>query len=214
MALPSPETQAKVASEAAQSFIEHFYESLSKRRPLGQFYASTSARLTAAGVNPDISINGLFVPDVSAYEALLETQGGPVFYDIASFDAHPVNPCFRIGEPEPAGAGAGAGAARDATAAAAVRNGDRLSFAVQVTGVVRYGRGHGDGKAGDAVAVGGGGGVGGVGGGDNSGKDDNEPLEKPFNEAFLLVPHWEAWGRNASRGLRKWVIVSQNFRAL
>ncbi|KAF3060334.1 putative nuclear transport factor 2 domain-containing protein [Daldinia childiae] len=172
MALPSPETQAKVASEAAQAFVDHFYEALSKRRPINNFYASTSARLTAAGVKPDISINGLLVPDASAYEALLETQGGPVSYDIASFDAQPVNPCFRIGEPE---LGAGAGAGRDATAAAAVRNGDRLSFAVQ---------------------------------------DDNEPLEKPFNEAFLLVPHWEAWGRNASRGLRKWVIVSQNFRAL
>ncbi|KAI1661205.1 hypothetical protein F4813DRAFT_399253 [Daldinia decipiens] len=211
MALPSPETQAKVASEAAQSFVDHFYEALSKRRPLSQFYASASARLTTAGVKPDISINGLLVPDASAYEALLETQGGPVSYDVASFDAQPVNPCFRIGEPEPP-----AGPGRDATAAAAVRNGDRLSFAVQVSGVVRYGRGHGDGKAGvgDAVAVGGGGVGVGVGGSNNSSKDDNEPLEKPFNEAFLLVPHWEAWGRNAPRGLRKWVIVSQNFRAL
>ncbi|KAI0851615.1 hypothetical protein F5Y00DRAFT_230256 [Daldinia vernicosa] len=208
MALPTPETQAKVASEAAQSFVDHFYEALSKRRPISQFYASTSPRLTAAGAKPDISINGLLVPDASAYEALLETQGGPVTYDVASFDAHPVNPCYRLGEPE---ATASVGPGRDATTAAAVRNGDRLSFAVQVSGVVRYGRGHGDGKAGDAVVVA----VGGVGvGGDTSGNNDNEPLEKLFNESFLLVPHWEAWGRNAPRGLRKWVIVSQNFRAL
>ncbi|KAI0135711.1 hypothetical protein F4814DRAFT_402293 [Daldinia grandis] len=206
MALPSLETQAKVASEAAQSFIDHFYEALSKRRPINGFYASTSARLTAGGVRPDISINGQPVADVPAYEALLEAQGGPVAYDVASFDAQPVNPCYRIAEPDPQPP-AGAAAGRDATAAAAVRNGDRLSFALQVSGVVRYGRGHGDGK-GEAVAGGAG-----AGAADGGGKND-EPLEKPFNEAFLLVPHWEAWGRNASRGLRKWVIVSQNFRAL
>ncbi|KAI8959093.1 hypothetical protein F5Y11DRAFT_334124 [Daldinia sp. FL1419] len=193
MALPTPETQAKVASEAAQSFIDHFYEALSKRRPLGGFYASTSSRLAAAGVKPDISINGLAVPDVSAYESLLEAQGGPVTYDVASFDAHPANPAYRIGEPDSAPA---------PQAIAALRNGERMSVAVQVSGTVRYGRGRGDGaRVGEALAVG------------NSAEDD-EPLEKPFNEAFLLVPHWEAWGRNAPRGLRKWVIVSQNFRAL
>ncbi|KAI1469737.1 uncharacterized protein F4812DRAFT_420159 [Daldinia caldariorum] len=200
MALPTPETQAKVASEAAQSFVDHFYETLNKRRPLAPFYASASPRLTAAGVVPDISINGLVLPSVSAYESLLDTQAGGggagaggsgssgsahVNYDVASFDAHPVNPVFRIGEPE-------------TDAGAAVKSGDRLSFAVQVSGVVRYGRGRRD----DATA-----GAGGNG-------DDDAPLEKPFNEAFLLVPHWEAWARNAPRGLRRWVIVSQNFRAL
>ncbi|KAK8017479.1 nuclear transport factor 2 domain-containing protein [Apiospora rasikravindrae] len=37
--------------------------------------------------------------------------------------------------------------------------------------------------------------------------------EKDFNEAFVLVPHWEAQGRNASRNMRKWLVVSQNFRS-
>ncbi|KAI1480195.1 hypothetical protein F4774DRAFT_86647 [Daldinia eschscholtzii] len=192
MALPNPETQAKVASEAAQSFVDHFYETLNKRRSLSPFYASTSPRLSAAGVKPDISINGLVVADVAAYESLLDSQGGHVTYDVASFDAHPVNPVYRIGEPDASPGDA-----------AAARNGDRLSFSVQVSGIVRYGRGRGDGKSG-------GGDVATVGGND----DDTVPLEKPFNEAFLLVPHWEAWTRNAARGLRKWVIVSQNFRAL
>lgn len=40
------------------------------------------------------------------------------------------------------------------------------------------------------------------------------PPEVAFNESWLLVPHWEALGRNAARGLKKWVVVSQNFRAL
>ncbi|KAK8067008.1 Nuclear transport factor 2 [Apiospora hydei] len=37
--------------------------------------------------------------------------------------------------------------------------------------------------------------------------------EKDFNEAFVLVPHWEAQGRSASRNMRKWLVVSQNFRS-
>ncbi|KAI1135731.1 hypothetical protein F5Y05DRAFT_169925 [Hypoxylon sp. FL0543] len=210
MALPSPETQTKVASEAAQVFIDHYYEALTRRRPLGGFYASTSARLTGAGVTPDISINGLPCADVAAYEALLEAQGGPVSYDVGSFDAHPVNPHFRAGEPDDLD---GSGSAATA-AAATVRNGDRMSFVVQVSGTVRYGRGHiatGDAaKAVEALP----GAAGATTGSTGDAKPEDGVQEKDFNEAFLLVPHWEAWARNAPRGLRKWVVVSQNFRAL
>ncbi|OTA67864.1 hypothetical protein K449DRAFT_419582 [Hypoxylon sp. EC38] len=223
MALPSPETQFKVASEAAQVFVDHYYEALTRRRPLNGFYASTSARLTAAGVKPDISVNGLPCADVAAYEALLEAQGGPVAYDVGSFDAHPVNPHYRAGEPDDninininsnnhlGGGGGGAATA----AAATVRNGDRMSFAVQVSGTIRYGRGHNatgedsSSNKGGANSFGGGG----VAAGGDA-KPEDAVQEKDFNEAFLLVPHWEAWARNAPRGLRKWVIVSQNFRAL
>ncbi|KAI1254351.1 hypothetical protein MGN70_004748 [Eutypa lata] len=67
----------------------------------------------------------------------------------------------------------------------AIESGDRISIAIQVNGTVRYG------KAGDEATT-----------------------ERAFNEAWLLVPHWEAWARNAPRGLRRWVVVSQNFRAL
>ena len=67
----------------------------------------------------------------------------------------------------------------------AVEAGDRISFAVQVSGTVRYG------KAGEEGTT-----------------------ERAFNEAWLLVPHWEAWARNPPRGLRRWVVASQNFRAL
>ncbi|KAK8855228.1 nuclear transport factor 2 domain-containing protein [Apiospora arundinis] len=37
--------------------------------------------------------------------------------------------------------------------------------------------------------------------------------EKDFNEAFVLVPHWESQGRNASRNARRYLVVSQNFRS-
>ena len=67
----------------------------------------------------------------------------------------------------------------------AVEAGDRISLAVQVSGTVRYG------KAGEEGTT-----------------------ERAFNEAWLLGPHWEAWARNPARGLRRWVVASQNFRAL
>ncbi|KAI0883201.1 uncharacterized protein GGS22DRAFT_37197 [Annulohypoxylon maeteangense] len=222
MSLPTIETQFRVSSDAAQSFVDTYYEARTRRRPLTNFYASTSARLTNASVKPDISINGLPVPDVAAYEVLLENQGGPVVYEISSFDALPVTPHYRLGEPEAAGAEY---SARDATAG--VRNGDRMSFMIQVSGIIRYTHEHtapataagGPGEAkstppalGEAAsatantpfAV----------GSTPKPAEEAELPEQAFNEAFILVPHWEAWGRNPPRNLRKWVIVSQNFRTL
>lgn len=37
---------------------------------------------------------------------------------------------------------------------------------------------------------------------------------KMFNETFVLVPNWDAMKKNPPRGLQKWLIMSQNFRAL
>ncbi|TDZ19662.1 hypothetical protein C8034_v006086 [Colletotrichum sidae] len=45
------------------------------------------------------------------------------------------------------------------------------------------------------------------------GKDRNAPA-KTFNEVFVLVPNWDTFGKNPPRGLRRWLIMSQNFRAL
>ncbi|CAJ2507466.1 Uu.00g086520.m01.CDS01 [Anthostomella pinea] len=206
MALPLPnaETQARVVSEAAQNFIDHYYESLNRRHGLANYYASTSPLLTAASVTPDISINGRHLGDgpgaAQEYEALLNTQGGPVAYEIASFDAQSVNANFCIGCPESLGGSSGASgtAAGESGGASAggssgssskvqksIKDGDRVSFALQVSGTVRYGR---------------------------PGEDGAE--DKAFNESWVLVPHWEALSPKAARGLRRWVVVSQNFRVL
>ncbi|KAI0977497.1 hypothetical protein F4678DRAFT_17090 [Xylaria arbuscula] len=205
--LPSLETQAKVASDAAEEFVNDYYESLNKRQALAPYYASTSPHLASASAKPDISINGRVVESVAAYEALLDAQGANVFYTIVSFDAHPVNPNYILGCPEnlsPSTDGRG-------KAAKSIKDGDRLSFAIQVSGNIRYGRpdntpapapapatttaATANGVVAPAVA------------------DEAAPIETAFNESWLLVPHWEALGRNAARGLRKWVVVSQNFRA-
>ncbi|KAF4120700.1 NTF2-related export protein 1/2 [Geosmithia morbida] len=45
------------------------------------------------------------------------------------------------------------------------------------------------------------------------GKGRDAP-RKMFNETFVLVPNWEAMQKNPPRGIRPWLIMSQNFRAL
>ena len=45
------------------------------------------------------------------------------------------------------------------------------------------------------------------------GKGRDAP-QKMFNETFVLVPNWDSMGRNPPRGLKRWLIMSQNFRAL
>ncbi|KAI8946211.1 hypothetical protein F4801DRAFT_565454 [Xylaria longipes] len=204
--LPSLDTQARVVSDAAQDFVEHYYESLNNRQPLAQYYASTSTRLTSASVKPDISINGRVLESVAEYEALLDAQGRNVRYTVASFDAQPVSPNYALGCPEAlslSGTDASSSASGRGKVAKSIKDGDRVSFVVQVNGTIRYGR-PGDATTTAPPAVGGGG---------NPTPGDGEPPETGFNEAWLLVPHWEALGRNAPYGLKKWVVVSQNFRA-
>lgn len=138
---------------------------------------------------PDISINGHVLspasptpefpnppPPHQAAQALLVTSRGAAgaHYEVASFDAHPVNTSYSVG------ADAVNNSGNNLSSRA-----ERISFAVQVSGSARYGK---------------------------SGEDGF--LEQAFTEAWLLVPHWEAQGPKAPRALRKWVVVSQNFRAL
>ncbi|KAK7910821.1 nuclear transport factor 2 domain-containing protein [Apiospora marii] len=176
--------QAKVASEAAQIFVDSFYETLNRGRSPAQHYVSASTKLTTVGgLTPDISVNGRVCGaggaeaggPVAEYEKLLEAQGSPVHYEIHSFDAQPLNPNYVIGL-TPAEQAQPVSSTRERDVA------ERLSFSVQVSGAVKLGKGE-------------------------------DVAEKDFNEAFVLVPHWEAHGRNASRNMRKYLIVSQNFRS-
>ena len=45
------------------------------------------------------------------------------------------------------------------------------------------------------------------------GKERDAP-QRMFNETFVLVPNWDAMARNPPRGLHRWLVMSQNFRAL
>ncbi|KAF5632091.1 nuclear transport factor 2 domain protein [Fusarium sp. NRRL 25303] len=41
-----------------------------------------------------------------------------------------------------------------------------------------------------------------------------EAPQKMFNETFVLVPNWESMVKNPPKGVKKWLVMSQNFRAL
>lgn len=46
------------------------------------------------------------------------------------------------------------------------------------------------------------------------GGGDNAEQRKTFNDVFVLVPNWDAVGRNAPRGAKKWLVMSHNSRVL
>ncbi|KAI1438692.1 hypothetical protein GGR50DRAFT_637377 [Xylaria sp. CBS 124048] len=302
--LPSLDSQARVVSEAAQSFVENYYNARNKRQPLAPYYASTSAHLTSASLKPDISINGRVLESLTEYEEMLDKQGGPVQYDVAAFDAHVVNPNYCIGCPKALALPTDEAAPGRAKVAKSIKDGDRVSFVIQVNGSIRYGN-PGEATADPGVkhspftpintattipfaipttnkstatpagatkpattattpfattttptattaatatatataataagstpfaipttpatitatdaaaptvtatattvpAI--------AAAGEKEGKSGVEvqSLDDTFNETWLLVPHWEALGRNAARGLRQWVVISQNFRS-
>ncbi|RCI11753.1 hypothetical protein L249_7677 [Ophiocordyceps polyrhachis-furcata BCC 54312] len=41
-----------------------------------------------------------------------------------------------------------------------------------------------------------------------------DSLQQPFNETLVLVPNWDVMTRNPPRAAKRWLIMSQNFRAL
>lgn len=43
---------------------------------------------------------------------------------------------------------------------------------------------------------------------------DREAPKKMFNDVFVLVPNWDTHVKNPPRNARRWLIMSQNFRAL
>ncbi|KAH6893079.1 nuclear transport factor 2 domain-containing protein [Thelonectria olida] len=169
MSLPDADTQIKASSEAADTFVSHFYQAINSKANLVSFYVNSSPRY---GMKADISINGSVVATPEAYLQLLEAQGAGVNYEIESFDAHVMNPSFKFGAPENVYDGA-----------KVERNGGRMSVVVTVMGRVKYGK-------------------------------DRDAPQKMFNETFVLAPNWDTMVRNSPRGLKRWLIMSQNFRAL
>jgi len=145
---------------------------------------------------PDISINGTVLAQPGDYEALLKKQGRDTRYEIESFDAQVVNPRFALAAP----------------ADLQTHDLNRISILVQVTGRVTVGGAQGkDGAAAGAAASrsapAGAGGSGAASTATSSGP-------RAFNEVFVLVPNWDALGKNSPKGLKRMVILSQNFRAL
>ncbi|QPG97095.1 hypothetical protein C2857_005755 [Epichloe festucae Fl1] len=169
MPLPDTDTEVKASSEAAETFVNHYYQALNNRSQLLQFYINSSPKYSIAA---DISINGSVVATPADYSTLLDAQGEGVRYEIESLDAHVINPSSQYGAPE-----------NIHDNDKVEKNGGRMSVVVTTMGRVQFGKGR-------------------------------EAPQKMFNETFVLVPNWDSMARNPPRGLKRWLIMSQNFRAL
>ncbi|KIH88350.1 hypothetical protein SPBR_07852 [Sporothrix brasiliensis 5110] len=216
------ELEVKNSTESAQTFIDWFYTSVSDRKPLASFYVNNNAKYSAVGAAADLSINGMVCAKPADFEALLARQAGaqnangaaatngtssvsnphrntssssssstPTFrvrYDVDGFDVHVLNPQFRLACPDAILQRMTPGsAAYETTTPQQLKQLQQkmVSLLVQVTGHVQYGAG-------------------------------KEAPRGAFTEVFVLVPNWDALasGPRTPRGLRNYLILSQNFRAL
>lgn len=218
-AATAEELEVKNSTESAQTFIDWFYTSVSDRKPLASFYVNNNAKYAAAGAAADLSINGLVCAKPADFEALLAKQAGaatkttsttpsngaaangvppppppstaPSFrvrYDVDGFDVHVLNPQFRLACPDTVLQRMTPGSAAYETTTPQQLKQMQLrmvSLLVQVTGHVQYGAG-------------------------------KEAPRGAFTEVFVLVPNWDAMasGPRIPRGLRNYLILGQNFRAL
>lgn len=190
MAYPNQETEVKVSSQGADSFVSWYYQDLNEHRSLAPYYVNSSARYTGAGITADVTINGAHLNDPAEYEALLDTQRRgnngtngadhssskhattKVRYEVTSHDTQVLNNDYGLGCPE------------NILAKGPDSRGDRISMLVTVTGTLHLG------SAPDTQHV-------------------------RFHEVFVLVPNWDAVGRrNPSRNAKRFLISSQNYRTL
>lgn len=189
MAYPNQETEVKVTSQGADSFVSWYYQDLNDHRSLAQYYVNSSSKYTIAGVTADVTINGAHLNDPAEYEALLAAQRGAaggangaehntrsgttkVRYEVSSHDTQVLNNDYGLGCPE------------GILSKGPDRSGGRISMLVTVTGTVHLG------SAPDTQHV-------------------------RFHEVFVLVPNWDVAGRrNPPRNAKKFLISSQNYRTL
>lgn len=192
MSYPTIDTEVKVSSNGAETFIDWFYRDLNEGRPLSSYYINSSTKYANAGATADITINGAHLPGPSEFEALLEEQRGNsssatngasehprgrttgkarVRYEVDSFDAQVLNDDYCIGAPE------------NLLSKGPDNKGGRISMLVSVMGILHL-------------------------------ETEPEPTRKTFNEVFVLVPNWDARARNPPRNVKRFLISSQNYRSL
>ncbi|KAL8376273.1 hypothetical protein RB595_007393 [Gaeumannomyces hyphopodioides] len=193
MAGAAEDIEVKTSAEGAQAFIDWYYASASERKPLQSFYVNGSPSYSAASITADISVNGLVVKDPAELERLLETQanGSRVRYDIEGFDAHVLNPNFLVACP-------------DALASQQQGQGQQQQQQQQQNRGSARDRAERDAKV-SIMAM--------VNGAVQFGTDKNAP-RRPFTEVFVLVPNWESMGPKAPRNAKRFLVLSQNYRAM
>ncbi|KAL1869723.1 hypothetical protein VTK73DRAFT_2964 [Phialemonium thermophilum] len=181
------ENQVKAASEAASNFIEWYYKALRDGSPIGPFYVTNNSKYAAASTTSDISVNGAVLTGGPAeYEKLLEQQRTTPSGIVPASRVHYDVESWDVHVLNPNFVIACPPELLNPGQQRHDKDVDsRSSLLLQVTGQITY-----------------------------SAEKDPNPIKRPFNETFVLVPNWDALRRNAPRNMRKKLILSQNFRSL
>ncbi|KAI9648131.1 hypothetical protein NHQ30_002763 [Ciborinia camelliae] len=130
MSDPTEDTQAELATKAADIFVESFYEALNKpnlRSTITTFYVKPSA---LAPAEASITLNGNVIPTPSAFQETFENKIGKTAYEAQSYDTHVINPNYNIGV--------------DKSKLGADKDGKKISIVVMVNGQVKYSSKNGD----------------------------------------------------------------------
>lgn len=192
-AYPTAETLVKASSDSAQKFIDWYYQDLNDAKPLSSYYVNASNKYAAAGVTADLTINGAHLAHPAEYELLLQQQRGG-------------------GATTTNGAAAGGGPRSNSTRGRVRHEVD--SFDVQVInddytlGAPEHLANQGPDRHGSRLAL-----LVSVMGILHLGTG-HDAIRKTFNEVFVLVPNWDARGRNPPRNVKRYLISSQNYRTL
>lgn len=193
MSFPTQETEVKVSSNGADSFVSWYYQDLNEARSLTPYYINSSSKYTEAGITADVTINGAHLTDPSEYEVLLDQQrrsaaaaagntngehssnkNQKVRYEVTSHDTQVLNNDYGLGCPE------------HILKQGPDRHGGRVSMLVTVTGTLKL-----------------------------FGGSEAQTQHVRFHEVFVLVPNWDVVGRrNPPRNAKKFLISSQNYRTL
>lgn len=191
---------AKVSSDSAQKFIEWYYQDLNDSKPLSQYYVNSNNKYATAGVTADITINGAHLANPGEYETLLEGQRGGPNSRTSSTTTTTTN-------------GAAPRSNTRSSSAARLRH-EVDSFDAQVInddytlGAPEHLVNQGPDRHGSRISM-----LVSVMGILHLGSG-HDATRKTFNEVFVLVPNWDARGRNPPRNVKRYLISSQNYRTL
>ncbi|KIN03788.1 hypothetical protein OIDMADRAFT_18029 [Oidiodendron maius Zn] len=132
MAEPADDIQVKIATDAAEKFVESYYPSLNNakgRAHLTEFYIRPTE---ASPLQADITLNGNTVADPAQLQSIFENQVSKAHYDVQSFDCQVINTNYNVGINE--------------TMFAPNKDGKKMSILVMVNGSVKYFRDNTDGE--------------------------------------------------------------------
>lgn len=190
MSYPPEETLAKVSSDGAQKFVEWFYQDINDSKPLSSYYVNANNKYANAGVTADITINGACLANPSEYETLLDEQrGSNKATNAATRNTRSTSGTSRVRYEVD-------------SFDAQVINDDYTIAAPEHN--INNGPDKNGGRISMLVSVMG---ILHLGSGPDA-------VHKTFNEAFVLVPNWDARGRNPPRNVKRFLISSQNYRTL